>query len=722
MPLHVRQLIAAISAVFILLAGVNNAVLPAFEASDEASHFTYASYLADNRRFPNLNVELPAHEAAQPPLYYVLVAAIISPIDRSDLAAVSRLNPDWFDRELNADYVSVRNLHIRTDAERWPWQRTILAMHVARAVSTLLGVLTLIAVAGIAWTLRPSAVFAVLSAALVAFNPKFVHVASIVTNDIAVIAAATVTLWWLCRLLRETGPPLWRQGVLGMLIGATVLCKLGGLGLGLPALLAVNWRSRTHAVKQLLAIGLGFALVSGPWFVYNALSYGDPLAFDRVRMANESLLRAVPLDPAQMLAAVPALFWSYFAVVGLDLPLPGWAQWAGLVTLIGAVVGCVLLITDTFKAGPGRMALLRSPWTALVVWQVALIVLFVPWLRSYIATENGRLIMPGIALFATLVAAGWLRLMPFALTRPAAFAGSAVFLVMSALTPFTVIQPAYATAALLSEQTVLDKYRLQPSQTTFGGTIRLLHATLGRNRVAAGDVLPITVYWGAIQPAAQSYRVVIDAVDQADRVVGRRVVIPYQGRFATDRWPVGAFFEDRYDLSINNAAQAGAIRVRLGVFAIYPERGFLPIDGSNAQHFDIGRIRLDGPFSPTIDGPGLVRFGDALRLDHVDMQPDRVTFDWAVVAEPGADYTLFVHIHDAAGNRIDQQDAQPFNGGYPTGLWEAGERIRDVRSIALPPEAVEVRIGWYAPDTGQRLPAFKPDGSRWPDDVVLLSR
>jgi hypothetical protein len=75
---------------------------------------------------------------------------------------------------------------------------------------------------------------------------------------------------------------------------------------------------------------------------------------------------------------------------------------------------------------------------------------------------------------------------------------------------------------------------------------------------------------------------------------------------------------------------------------------------------------------------------------------------------------------DENGALIGQRDGQPFDGDYPTGLWEAGERIRDVRALSLPPAARHVRIGWYDHQTGQRLPVYMPDGQPWPDDAVLI--
>jgi hypothetical protein len=46
--------------------------------------------------------------------------------------------------------------------------------------------------------------------------------------------------------------------------------------------------------------------------------------------------------------------------------------------------------------------------------------------------------------------------------------------------------------------------------------------------------------------------------------------------------------------------------------------------------------------------------------------------------------------------------------------------VRDARAFELPPAAQRLRIGWYDAQTGQRLPAYVPDGQPWPDNAVLI--
>jgi hypothetical protein len=67
------------------------------------------------------------------------------------------------------------------------------------------------------------------------------------------------------------------------------------------------------------------------------------------------------------------------------------------------------------------------------------------------------------------------------------------------------------------------------------------------------------------------------------------------------------------------------------------------------------------------------------------------------------DYTAFVHVLDAGGALVAQRDSAPQSGAYPTHLWQPGEFVPDSYSFDLPPGMYTVRLGFYDPETGQRL-------------------
>lgn len=88
----------------------------------------------------------------------------------------------------------------------------------------------------------------------------------------------------------------------------------------------------------------------------------------------------------------------------------------------------------------------------------------------------------------------------------------------------------------------------------------------------------------------------------------------------------------------------------------------------------------------------------------------------------GADYRIFTHLYDSSGVLVTQADGYPMDGLYPFWLWRAGERVEEIRYFALPGSSpsghYQIAVGIYDGASGERLPAFAPDGSRFAADAA----
>jgi 4-amino-4-deoxy-L-arabinose transferase-like glycosyltransferase len=81
---------------------------------------------------------------------------------------------------------------------------------------------------------------------------------------------------------------------------------------------------------------------------------------------------------------------------------------------------------------------------------------------------------------------------------------------------------------------------------------------------------------------------------------------------------------------------------------------------------------------------------------------------WQALRPIPYDYTVFVHLRDAAGRNVAQADHLPLAPVYPPTLWPVGETIRE-RSVLTLPEGIatgtyDLWIGLYRLDTLERLP------------------
>jgi hypothetical protein len=102
----------------------------------------------------------------------------------------------------------------------------------------------------------------------------------------------------------------------------------------------------------------------------------------------------------------------------------------------------------------------------------------------------------------------------------------------------------------------------------------------------------------------------------------------------------------------------------------------------------------------------------------------RLVLYWQAHARPERDYTVFVHVLDAAGELVAQRDNMPVDNTFPTTRWPVGPSIDDVHLVPLPPDMpageYRVMIGMYVWQTGERLPIHRPDGEEVPDGGLVL--
>jgi hypothetical protein len=94
-PAHFTSLVAVLG-LYLLLTVAYSIQTPLFEAPDEQLHYFTAQTIAETGRLPAVG-QLPdgwmGQEAAQPPLYYLLSAVLISPIDTSQAGSILLVQP-----------------------------------------------------------------------------------------------------------------------------------------------------------------------------------------------------------------------------------------------------------------------------------------------------------------------------------------------------------------------------------------------------------------------------------------------------------------------------------------------------------------------------------------------------------------------------------------------------------------------------------------------------
>ena len=131
----------------------------------------------------------------------------------------------------------------------------------------------------------------------------------------------------------------------------------------------------------------------------------------------------------------------------------------------------------------------------------------------------------------------------------------------------------------------------------------------------------------------------------------------------------------------------------------------------------IGPFKVYGQSPPPPSAAPRATFGGGeIALLSAQRANGGVTLRWQALRKPGGDYTAFVHVLDASGNLVAQQDGPPRQGSYPTSWWDAGEVVDDFHPLELAAQpGQQLEIGLYTLPDVRRLPV---DGGG--SDSVLL--
>ena len=138
-------------------------------------------------------------------------------------------------------------------------------------------------------------------------------------------------------------------------------------------------------------------------------------------------------------------------------------------------------------------------------------------------------------------------------------------------------------------------------------------------------------------------------------------------------------------------------------------------------------VTVDLPPAKSLAGFGqeVHLLGSAIRPPTERGQPFEVITGWTTAAPLDANYTIFAHLVDAAGQIVAQQDQQPLEGRFPTTVWTPGEVVSDTIRIVAPAEAsgkeVCLRLGMYDLRSLERLVRSDAEGDFWqPEECWTL--
>lgn len=271
----------------------------------------------------------------------------------------------------------------------------------------------------------------------------------------------------------------------------------------------------------------------------------------------------------------------------------------------------------------------------------------------------------------------------------------------------------------------MPEHRAPPHlvEMNFDNTLTILGYEIPKTTFAPGETIPLTTHIQTLYPPPASVSWRVEVVDGANQVSSRVEAEPFGGKYPLQRWPPGKYALEQWRVPLPTTLAPGRYELRLGLFRrvdgeLIDALPIYSISMADSQtHAPLTAIKIPVAPPPAEELRAAkslqLRVGDSFALTHYALDVDRpaarvrVTLYWQCRARAKTDYTVFVHLLDAAGNIVAQRDAPPRAGTYPTSIWDVGEIIPDEYTLPIPADArgpFSLAIGMYAPLTQQRLP------------------
>lgn len=533
-----------------------------------------------------------------------------------------------------------------------------------------------------------------------------------------------------------------------------------------------------------LAFAAGLVPLWAGWLWLNAVRMRDALGLEGSLPVGR-VLTLSPLDFGHVAPWLPAVWRSYWldwsaGDVGYG---PDWLYGFWLVAVVAMLAGWLKRDTKyeirntssegtrraRFSSLVSRISHLASPMVLLAFLAITYLYFAV---KALTVKEAGWMVpearwwLPGLAMLAWLLTAGYRRWWSPRRRETALLAAAAVPpLIAFGLLLFHL--PGLYPAA----EQVAGSCAGEQGSKGAGEDALSLPLSQGEREVACPAV-PLVSYGPLSLLAVEADPAVVrrlssvvlvwraDAAPTADYTVNTQLLAaepggwrklaehnsyPGQGMNPTGDWRAGDVWRDELALvpeGALNGPTLAALQVRVSAAPPVYRSSIVGRPPPDAPAVEVPPLRDGEPVEAPIVASVVVRpaeplvppaaegdapvFAGSFRLAaaSVEAGPNAplVILWWESTAATAADYTIFVHLLDAAGNLVAQADGPPNGGLSPTTVWQPGDVVRDVHRFPPGtewPDGGWVLVGAYRPDTSERAPATQA-GAPLPDHAYEL--
>jgi hypothetical protein len=705
-----------------LLMALYSRLIPPLEGFDADTHYLAAIYLRESGQLPALEREMApiSYELiAQPWLYHALTALAIRPWPVAPTRELTQatVNP-YFDKSM-----SKRQMLLLPAADPLNSTDAAAPLLIASLISMMGGLLAVYGTWRLARRLVPGQwSFALATAALVAFNPIFLFLAVVVTNDTWLLGTVALCVALAAEAALGDGLPrrwFW-AGVWG---GMATAAKYSGFIAGLPAailwLLYLRRRGWAAAGKALLLALSGGLATAGWWYARMLWLYGEVIPLQRMAEVLPTINRASPLSWEATLEFAPWLIWSYWGVfVAVIAPasffaLVRWLMIGGLVGLLAALIR------------RDRASYAAKGWTLLLVllWSGAGAAAVLYWTRTVMYGEQGRLAQVAAPAFALLWVIGWQSFAPVR-WRPLIHGALAALMLVLALWPVQTLQSGFGLPASITTP-MPDRV----ANAAFSAGPTLVGADLPNGAVVApGEPMPLTLYWKTDRLISEHFTLFVHLADARNQLLYQFDGVADQGRHPTRQWRPGETFADEHLVTVPDDVTPGLATLSVGFYPLEAMNRRLKVTDSEGNvvgdRLVIGQVYVTHAAtasSPAPDTP-VATWSNGITLGQSEIVqggagPTGMILEWWSGATLHQEYMLFAHLLDKENRILAQSDVR---GERPTSTWRAGDRVTTSLTWTAAPDAdlddwQQIIVGWYDA-SGTRL--LLQEG----DDYVVVAR
>lgn len=277
-----------------------------------------------------------------------------------------------------------------------------------------------------------------------------------------------------------------------------------------------------------------------------------------------------------------------------------------------------------------------------------------------------------------------------------------------------------------------------PEYVTFAGEELLarfngeleLRGYKGPNSISPPGAYDFEVEWSVARPVSHEYGAFLQLLRQDWSVIAGEDRHIWRWLYPTVVWQPGEVHTQLFTLSIDKELPPGAYRLVTGAW--YTNGPDLPAESFVGRALNgiatIGWVKVAQEREPAIPSaaqPLGIEFGGQFQLSHIaaNMEDGDLIVDlfWTALQDrPPIDATVFLHALDAQGAIAAQSDLRPWDGRYPTFIWDAGEIVVTNHHLSLTSiDGIGLFGGMYTQPNANRLIA-RDNGERLPNDIAPL--